>query len=291
MITYTFFAFLCSFLYSVSSVLCKYGLQHHVDIRSLSLNQVAVFLAGNKVWLAGVLLAVLANISMIQIQYRLDVSIVYPILNFSYIFVLILGHWFLDESLTADQWFGIVIVAMGTLLILGIDETNTGHRTRIANLLTLTAGVLVAITALVSIARYHKQISYEPVYAVSAGLCFGLVETYLKATTNMVASEGGGFSVVSWQCVRVFVSVWPFFVMFFFGAFGWLFLQISYSHGAISVTVPIIAVVQRIVSMFSGYYVYGEFFGMIKMMGIITIVLGIFILVFSTLRVEEPRTV
>lgn len=291
MITYTFFAFLCSLLYSLSAVLCKFGLQHRVDIRSLSPARLAVFLAGNKIWLLGVLLAVVANFAMIQIQSRLDVSIVYSILNFSYIFVLVLGHYFLQEELNQHQWLGIVIVAAGTLLILGIDDKNTGQPTDIANLITLTSTTILIIAALLSTARVKEQLNYEILYAISTGLCFGLVETYLKATTNMAAGEDGGFSVFSLRSMREFISVWPFFVMFFYGAVGWLFLQITYSHGNVSITVPIVAVTQRVVSMFSGYYVYGEFFGLIKMMGILIILFGIFVLVFSTLRIEEPKTV
>jgi drug/metabolite transporter (DMT)-like permease len=291
MIIYTIFAFLCSLLYSLSSVLCKYGLQHDVDIRSLPLPRLAAFLARNKIWLLGVLLAVIANIAMIQIQSRLDVSIVYTILNFSYIFVLVLGHYYLHESLTEYQWLGVVVVAMGTLMILGIQEKTTGEPTDVANLLNMTSVSLMAIIVLVFVGRYNKSINYEIPFAISAGICFGLVETYLKATTNMVTGEEGGFSVFSLQDMRDLVSVWPFFVMFFYGALGWLFLQITYSHGNVSVTVPLVAVSQRMVSMFSGYYVYDEFFGLVKWMGVFSILLGISIMVVATLRVEEPKTV
>lgn len=291
MITYTFFAFLCSLLYSLSSVFCKYGLQHDIDVRTLSLNKLVVFLAGNKIWLLGVLLALVANFAMIQIQSWLDVSVVYSILNFSYIFVLVLGHFFLREELNQDQWLGIAIVITGTLLILGIDDKNTGQPTAVANLLTLTAASILTIATLVSLARYHKHFNYEILYAISTGLCFGLVETYLKATTNLAADAGGGFSVFSLSSLREFVSVWPFYVMFCYGALGWLFLQITYSHGNVSVTVPVVAVTQRILSMFGGYYVYGEFFGWVKIMGIVAVIVGIFVLVSSTLRIEEPKTI
>lgn len=291
MITYTFFALVCSLLYSVSSVFCKYGLQHNVELGSLSTSRLVVFLAGNKFWLLGLLLAVVANVAMIQIQSRLDVSVVYSILNFSYIFVLVLGHYFLRESLHPDQWFGVVVTAMGTFLIVGVNEKNTGQPTEIVNLLTLTGASILVIATLILTAWNNKWIQYEILYAICAGINFGLVEIYLKATTNMAGGEGGDFSIFSLQSMREFVSGWPFFVMFFCGAVGWLFLQITYSHGNVSVTVPIVAVMQRIVSIFGGYYVYDELFGLIKIMGVITILLGIFILIFCTLRIEEPTTV
>ncbi|MGH8553161.1 MAG: EamA family transporter, partial [Methylococcales bacterium] len=283
MITYNFFTLVCSLLYSFSSVLCKYGLQHDVDIRSLSPSGLALFLAGNKIWLLGVLLAVVANVAMIQIQSRLDVSVVYSILNFSYIFVLIMGHHVLRESLNADQWFGVVVVTMGTLMILGVYEVNTAQPTSIGNLLKLTGTAFLMIALLISTAWHNKETQYEIIYAICAGICFGLVEIYLKATTNMATSEDGSFSILSWQSIRVFLSVWPFFVMFACGAVGWLFLQITYSHGKVSVTMPVVAVIQRIVSIFSGYYVYDELFGLVKIMGVLTILLGISLLVYSTL--------
>ena len=63
----------------------------------------------------------------------------------------------------------------------------------------------------------------------------------------------------------------PFFVMFLYGAAGWIFLQITYSHGNVSITIPLVAVTQRLVSMFSGYYVYGEHFSAMKIIGILVI--------------------
>lgn len=291
MVIYSILAFFCSLLYSISSVLCKYGLQHNLDVRLLSLKKLAAFLAGSKVWLLGVLLALVANISMIEIQSKMDVSIVYSILNFSYIFVLVLGHYFLHEHLNQEQWVGVGVVVLGTLLILSIDDTATGQSTNIANILQLTVVTILVISALISLAWRFKHLNYEILYAVCTGICFGCVETYLKATTNMVAGEAASFSIFSMQSVREFVSIWPFFVMFVYGASGWFFLQITYSHGNVSITVPLVAVTQRIVSMFSGYYVYGEFFGFIKVLGIVTIIFGILVLVLSSLRIEEPTTV
>lgn len=291
MVIYSILAFICSLLYSISSVLCKYGLQHNIDVRSLSPKKLASFLAGNKVWLFGVFLAVIANISMIQIQSKMDVSIVYSLLNFSYIFVLVLGHYFLHEHLNQEQWTGVGVVILGTFFILSIEDNTTGHPTNLDNIFQLTGATFIVIAALISMAWRYKQLNYEILYAICTGICFGCVETYLKATTNMVTLETGSFSIFSKQNVIDFVSIWPFYVMFVYGALGWLFLQITYSHGNVSITVPIVAVTQRIVSMFSGYFVYDEFFGLVKILGVLTIILGIFMLVFSTLRIEEPTTV
>ena len=100
----------------------------------------------------------------------------------------------------------------------------------------------------------------------------------------------GEFTIFNLESIKNFLSVWPFFVMFAFGAFGWLFLQITYSHGNVSITIPIMAVTQRIVSVSSGYFVFDESFSILRSMGVITIISGVLILVYATLDTgEEPE--
>ncbi len=287
MIIYTVLALLSSFLYSVSAILCKYGLQHNVDVRSLSILNLFLFLIKNKYWILGVILGGVANISIIQIQSQLDISIVYSILNVSYIFVLVLGHYFLHERLNRNQWLGVITAIVGTMMILAIKDTVTGSETDVDGLFSLTVFSVGVVACLMVVSAKMKSMNYEMIYALCAGVCFGCVETYLKATTNLVASEIGYFSIFSLNSVIEFVSLWPFFVMFVYGAVGWVFLQITYSHGNVSITIPMIAVTQRIVSMSSGYYIFGEYFTFLKVLGIVTILLGVFILIFSTLKTDQ----
>ena len=291
MILYSILAFVCSLLYSVSAVLCKYGLQHDVELRTLSLNKLIQFLITNKIWIIGVLMSGLANIAMIEIQSRIDVSIVFSLLNFSYVFILVLGHYFLNEHLNRDQWIGVGVVVLGTAMILGVRDPATGVDTRVDLLLLMTGGALTVIGGLIFTAWRNKKINYELLAAVGTGISFACVETYLKASTNLVTSDTGHFSIFSLDSIKHFLTIWPFFVMFAFGAVGWLLLQITYSHGNVSVTMPIVAVTQRLVSMTGGYFIYGEQFTFLRFLGLFTIILGVFMLILSTLKIEEPKTV
>jgi Membrane transporters of cations and cationic drugs len=81
--------------------------------------------------------------------------------------------------------------------------------------------------------------------------------------------------------------MWPFLVLISFSIIGFICIQVSYSHGNVSITVPIIAVIQRIINMISGYLIFGEHFPSTKIIGFITIVLGIFILIFSSLNNDD----
>lgn len=290
MFFYTFFAFACSFIYSLSAILCKYGLQYNIDVRNLSVGELIRFLSTNGWWITGVLLSGIANVAMIEIQAHLDVSIVFSFLNFSYILILVLGHYFLREHLNKEQWLGVSAVTIGTLMLLAVRNPVTGSGTDIETLLYFTACAVSVVLILIYTLYKIPNVSYEIFAAMCAGICFGCVEMYLKSSTNLVASENGQFSIFNSVSIKYFLTAWPFFVMFVFGAIGWLFLQVTYTHGSVSVTIPIIAVSQRITSLASGYFVFGEVFSLLRAMGVLAILSGVAILILATLNFDEPQT-
>lgn len=291
MSVYLLLVFCCSFLYGLSAVLCKIGLQHNRDSRlqSYSLGSILIFLVKNKIWLLGIVVSLIANVTIIQLQSFIDVSVVYPILNFSYIFVLLLGVFFLDEALSQWQWYGVLAVVSGTLVILLITDTSTGTGTNNARLVAISVVSLVTIVALVAFAYTKKIVNYEILYAICTGIAFGNVETYMKATTNMVNSEFGTFSVFSISSVVQFINMWPFLLLILFGVIGWVCMQITYSHGDVSITVPLFAVIQSSITLGCGYLVFGEHFSSQKVLGVMMIVSGVIMLVVSALKSPETE--
>lgn len=290
---YTLLVLFCSFLYGVSAVLCKYGLQHNVvDLRSYSLKNLLMFLGKRKIWVAGVLLSFATNIVIVELQSFIDVSVVYPILNFSYIFALALGVLFLKEVLTRHQGLGVMTVVLGTSLIIFIENPQTGEGTNTARLLVMTSLSVIVIGALILAVRIKKVINYELFYAVCTGISFGNVETYIKANTNLVTIELGYFTIFSLDSIMHFITLWPFFVLALFSVVGWVCMQITYSHGNVSITVPMFAVIQSCVTFSSGYFIFGEQYSPWKVIGVITIISGVVMLISSTIHAkEEPRTV
>jgi len=289
---YTLLVLFCSFLYGVSAVLCKYGLQHKVDLSGYSLKNLLLFLSKDKIWVFGVVLSFAANIAIVELQSFIDVSVVYPILNFSYIFALVLGVLFLNEVLTRDQVLGVMTVVLGTVFIISIENPQTGEGTHTTHLLVMTALSVSVICALIFVVRIKKVINYELFYAVCTGISFGNVETYIKANTNLVTTELGYFTIFSLDSVMHFVTLWPFLVLGLFSIVGWVCMQITYSHGNVSVTVPMFAVIQSCVTFSSGYFIFGEHYSPWKVMGVLMIISGVVMLISSTVHLkEDPHTV
>jgi drug/metabolite transporter (DMT)-like permease len=285
MVTYVALILVCCFMYGASAVLCKYALQRRGTVVSpMSWRQKILAVVTNKIWLIGVALSASANLIIIQVQSLADLSIVYPILNFAYIFALILGYFFLDELLTREQWLGVATTVAGTVILLFVEDPSTGQQTDITHLAVISSISTLLIAGLVLSAWKDRRQIWEVYYAICAGIAFGNVEIFLKATTNMTIAEIGHFSVFSWESVLGLMTVWPFFILMAFGVIGFIFMQIAYSHGDVSVSVPLITMTQRPVTLFSGYFAFGEAFPLIKIIGILTILLGVVVITHSTIR-------
>ncbi len=277
-------------MYGLSAILCKYGLQQDTGLRSYSPLSILKFLIKNKIWLLGVILSFVTNVAIIELQSILDVSVVYPILNFSYIFVLLLGYFILRESLNSQQWWGVLLVTLGTLLIIFIDSPSTGEGTDTQVLVSISLISVLGIGAIVYTVYKQKVENYEIAYAICTGISLGNVETYVKANTNLVITDLGHFSIFSLDSVLYFFSLWPFFILIFFGVVGWICMQITYSHGNVSITVPLFAVIQSVFTLSFGFLVFGEYFGFQKIIGVLTILSGVMVVIFSSVNVPEAET-
>lgn len=284
---YVGFTVICSFLYAVGAVLCKFGMRELKSDVHPNILQLTWFLIRNRIWFVGVFITLFSNTAVVQIQSVLDLSVVHSILNSSYIFTLLLGYLVLGEQLTRRQWVGTLTVILGTTSILFVGDPITGTMTKIDNLLGLSVLSVAIIIGLLIVARLNTSINYEIFYAISAGIAFGNSQVYVKASTNLITDQTGYFSVLSLQSLSEFMNVWPSLALAIFAVIGFVCTQISFSNGKVSICVALIAVISRGISTTSGYYVFGEQFSLFKVSGILTILLGVFIITLSSVKKQQ----
>lgn len=284
---YILIALFCSFLFAVGAVLCKYGMRTLNTEVHPNIFQLAWFLVRNKVWFLGVFVSLVSNAAVLQIQAVLDLSVVHSILTSTYIFTLLLGYVFLSEKLSWIQWLGTVIVMIGTAVIVFVGQPITGGATDIDNLRVLSVLSLLMIVSMLLVARSCETINYEIAYAISAGIAFGNCQVYVKASTNMIEDQTGSFSILSLQSISEFLNIWPSLALIIFSVTGFFCMHISFSHGKISICIALLAVISRTISISSGYYIYGEHFSVMKIIGIVVILTGVFIITLSSIKKEK----
>lgn len=280
-------ALLCSFLFAVGAVLCKYGMRNLNSDAPPNIFRLAWFLLRNKVWLSGVVISLATNTAVLQIQSILDQSVIHSILTSTYIFTLLLGYAFLNEKLSPAQWFGTLTVIAGTAAILFLEQPISGGDTHVMNLMLLSILSMLIVVSLLLLAKTWESINYEVAYAIAAGIAFGNCQVYVKVSTNMIEDQTGFFSVLSLQSISEFLNIWPSLAVVLFSVTGFLCMHLSFSHGKVSICVALLAVISRTISTSSGYYIYGEHFSGMKMLGIAIILAGVFIITFASIRKEK----
>lgn len=101
-------ALLCTAIVSVAQILLKLG----SDEFSLSLYQIY-----NYPLLGGGFLYIIGMFVYIQ-AFRLgELSIIYPVMASSYVFVTLLSVYFLGETITLQKWSGIFFIILGVIII------------------------------------------------------------------------------------------------------------------------------------------------------------------------------
>ncbi|MBW2983568.1 EamA family transporter [Candidatus Woesearchaeota archaeon] len=100
---------LCTFLTSIAQILYKFGA-----------NKLVVSLYGiitNYQIITGLIIYVIAGIIMIIALRHGDVTVLYPIIATSYVWVSLLSIFFLGELMNAYKWIGIFIIIAGVILV------------------------------------------------------------------------------------------------------------------------------------------------------------------------------
>lgn len=284
---YIILTLICSFFHAVGAVLCKFGLDGLKRVPRENLKEILLFLIGNKYWVLGIIVTLSTNYFVLELQSILDVSFIHSIMNSSYLFTLLLGYLVLKEILSTRQWIGTLTVIIGAAIIMAVDNHITGQATNINALLIQAAISVSLIGALISFSILYRNANYEILYAIAAGVAFGNSQVFVKAATNYITDQNGSFSVFSVQSLTELINVWPTLLVVIFAITGFICMQISFTHGKVSICVALLAVISRAISTSSGYYIFSEQFPFSKVVGIATILIGVSIITLSTVIKED----
>ena len=115
-----FYAFLTIVIASVGQIILKFGIDKSLNIHNLkSINNLLDFFIvfTYPLVLLGLVFYGLSAFLWIVVLSELDLSIAYPILGMTYIFVLLLSYFILGESLSMFKVSGTLLVLLGVVLI------------------------------------------------------------------------------------------------------------------------------------------------------------------------------
>jgi drug/metabolite transporter (DMT)-like permease len=178
-------------------------------------------------------------------------SVVQPLLVTELVFVLVLRRVWIGQDITGAAWVAAGVVCVSLALFLGLAEPagGTAMPSKGDWLAGLTAaGAVIAVLAAWGIrgSPTHRA----AVLAASASLTYALLATFAKTATQILAVSGFGGMLANWSPYALAASA----------AVAGLLEQSALHVGPLSVSEPLLVVVNPVASIGLSVWVFDEHF-------------------------------
>jgi drug/metabolite transporter (DMT)-like permease len=240
-------ALLSSLAYALASVLQHRAAVAQPEHQSMRIGLLAG-LVRSPLWLLGVVCDVLAYGLQFVALGQGTLVLVQPLLVSGLLFALPIGAWLAGTPMTRRDWWGAAAVVLGISMFLLAASPGDG-RAEVAthDWLLLLAVTAAAVVALVLSARRRPGWRRASLLAAAAGITYGVTAALTKAVAHLL-DVGLGTMVTSWQT----------YVLVGAGLLGMLMAQSAFQAGPIDASLPVLTVVDPVVSVMIGALVLGE---------------------------------
>jgi drug/metabolite transporter (DMT)-like permease len=236
-----------SLLYALASVL-----QHRAAVAQPSDTAMRIGLltrlVRNRVWLLGISFDGLAYALQFVALGHGTLVLVQPLLVCGLLFALPLGAWLAGSRMTSGDWWGAAALIIGLSAFLITASPGRGHaavtnRDWIA--LFLVTGV--AIAGLVLGALRSSSRRRAVMLAAAAAINYAVTAALTKAAAHLLTAG----------VAKLFES-WEVYVLVGGGLLGMLLAQSAFQAGALDASLPVLTVVDPVVSILIGAFLFGE---------------------------------
>jgi drug/metabolite transporter (DMT)-like permease len=213
--------------------------------------RLARYLLSNPLWLFGVAAMVGAFVLQAAALNHGELSVVQSILVTELVFSLVIARVWLRRDVAPAAWVSASVTALGLALFLVMSEPKGGHaRVTPAGWLPalLTLGGLAAAFTLA--ASRGSPVRRAAFYATASGIVWAVLATFLKSATDLLTSSGP-VAVLENGAVYGVVAA---------GIVGTVLSQAALHYGPLSVSQPLMVIVDPFVSIILGIWLYGEHF-------------------------------
>ena len=203
-------------------------------------------------WLLGLLLSAVASALHALALSQGDLALVQPVIVSGIVFAVLIRSGLEHRLPPRRTLVWLVLTWAGLALFLGVRPDAPDRALHLGRAAVfVVAGVVVVAGAVLAAARTSVERRRGALLGGGAGLLFGLVAGVLKV---VLTQAGSGWA-------EVFGS-WPLWTLAVVGLSAVLLNQRAYQATRLSVTAPVLNVVQVLVAIAFGYVVLGETAGL-----------------------------
>ncbi|HEX3333486.1 MAG TPA: DMT family transporter [Acidimicrobiales bacterium] len=209
------------------------------------------YLVTNPLWLFGWVALAAAFVFQALALHNGQMSVVQPLLVTELVFALVLRRWWIHQRIRSITWWAAALSCMSLALFLAMSEPTGGEATPtngawVAAIVT-TAGAAAVLALAGSRGSPARRAA---LLGASASAMWALVATFIKATTDTLVQYGVGGMFTHWPVYALAVG----------GLAAELLNQTALHVGPLSVSQPLIVVVDPIVSIALSVWIFSETF-------------------------------
>ncbi len=231
----------------------------------------------NRIWLLGVAFDGLAYALQFVALGHGSLVLVQPLLVSGLLFALPLGAWLAGGRMTGRDWWGAAALVVGLSAFLITASPSKGHaevaeRGWIA--LFLVTGVAIAGLVMVALGpgRGNNR-RRAALLAGAAAINYSVTAALTKAAAHLLSLG-----------VLKLVESWELYVLIGGGVLGMLMAQSAFQAGDLDASLPVLTVVDPVVSILIGAFLFGEtvrsglFSTPVEVVGLVLVTGGVFAL-------------
>jgi drug/metabolite transporter (DMT)-like permease len=213
--------------------------------------RLALYLLRQPLWLVGWAAAGGTFIFQALALHNGPMSVVQPVLITELVFVLVLRRIWIRQRVAAAAWASVLVVCLALAVFLIAAEPSGGQLVPETKE-WLSAGLVFvgAIVVLAVLGRTGAPMRRAAVFAAAAALTWALEATFLKSATDTLTAFG----------ITGMLTHWPVYALIAAGIAGTLLEQAALHVGPLSVSQPILVIINPFASIILSVWLFDERF-------------------------------
>jgi drug/metabolite transporter (DMT)-like permease len=209
------------------------------------------YLFRQPVWLLGWIAAVGGFVFQALALHNGQLSVVQPLLVTELVFALVLRRLWIHQEVTRAAWASVAVVCLSLAVFLSVAEPQGGHPTpdpaEWLSALLVFGGIIGGVAGL---ALRGSAVRRAALFAIAASLTWALMATFIKATTETLTQFG----------IIGTLTRWPVYALAASAVAGTLLQQAALHVGPLSVSQPLLVVVDPFASIILSVWLFDEHF-------------------------------
>jgi hypothetical protein len=180
-----------------------------------------------------------------------QLSVVQALLVTELVFALVLRRFWIRQHIAKTAWIAALVTSGALAVFLTAAEPHGGHLQPDASDWVIALVVFGgAVAALAVAARWGSPVRRAALYAIAASISWALMAAFIKEATNMLAVSG----------VMGMLEHWPLYALIVTAIVGSVLQQAALQVGPLSVSQPLIVVVDPAVAIVLSVWIFDERF-------------------------------